>query len=142
MFQTLILMTPLAMTDDAATGANQRTVLVVDDEVLIRWSLSERLKLSGYDVVEAATGAEAMAAVSAGVIDAILLDIKLPDADGLSLLGRFKTDLPEVPVVMITAHGTDEMAAVAKRRGAWGFVHKPFDVEEIATLVDKALAPG
>jgi DNA-binding NtrC family response regulator len=58
------------------------------------------------------------------------------------MLAEFKVAMPEMPVVMITAHGTEEMAAEAVRRGAWAFIHKPFDVEEIAALVDKALAPG
>ncbi len=141
MFETLILMTPLAMTDDVAPGTKQHTVLIVDDEVLIRWSLSERLKLSGYGVVEAATGAEAWSALDAGGVDAVLLDIKLPDADGMTLLDRIKVKHPALPVLMITAHGTDDMAADALRRGACDFVHKPFDVEEIAALVDKALTP-
>lgn len=142
MFETLFMMTPLAMSDDVVVVKNKRTVLIVDDEILIRWSLGERLKQSGYGVVEAANGADATAAVKEGKIDAVLLDIKLPDANGLRLLARFKAMAPKVPVIMITAHGTDEMAADASARGAFALVHKPFDVEEVAAVVDKALASG
>lgn len=142
MFESLFMMTPLAMSDDVVSVTNKRTVLIVDDEILIRWSLGERLKQSGYAVIEAANGADAIAALKLGGVDAILLDIKLPDANGLRLLGRFKAMAPAVPVIMITAHGTDEMAADASSRGAYAFVHKPFDVEEIAAVVDKALAAG
>ena len=142
MFESLILMTPLAMSDDVVQAKTARTVLIVDDEILIRWSIGERLKQSGYGVIEAANGADAMAALKAGGVHAVLLDIKLPDANGLRLLSRIKALAPAAPVLMITAHGTEEMAADAAAHGAYAFVHKPFDVEEIAALVDKALTSG
>ena len=109
-------------------------VLVVDDEYLIRWSVGERLRQEGILVIEAGTGAEARRQLSSDV-SVVVLDIKLPDADGLDLLAEFTASHPGVAVIMITAHGTEEMAEVAIGLGASGFLRKPFDVEELLAQV-------
>jgi DNA-binding NtrC family response regulator len=117
-------------------------VLVVDDEPLIRWSLSEGLSEAGYRVQQAATGAEARAAV-AGAAAAplvVVLDLRLPDVTDLSLLRYIRTCRPDVPVVMMTAHGSAEDARQAAHLGAFRFVTKPFDVAEMIGLVDAAAA--
>ncbi len=123
-------------TDPSVVG---RSVLVVDDEFLIRWSLRERLVQAGLLVTEAGSGAEALDRFCPA-IEVILLDVRLPDADGLDLLRRFKRLRPSVAVVMITAHATDDMADEALETGAYAFIHKPFDVEQVAALVSRALA--
>jgi len=135
------MMTPVTTIerDPSSRSLAGRSVLVVDDEFLIRWSLRERLSQAGLNVAEAATGAEAIDRFAAAV-EVVLLDVRLPDADGLDLLRRFKALRSDVTVVMITAHGTDDMADEARALGAYAFVHKPFDVEQVAALVARALA--
>lgn len=115
-------------------------VLIVDDEALIRWSLSEGLSDSGYDVRMAGTGADARAELDslAGEPLVVLLDLRLPDVSDLSLLSEIRAKRPDAPVIMMTAHGTPEDAAQAAALGVNRFVGKPFDVGEMVALVGAA----
>ena len=119
-----------------------RRVLVVDDEALIRWALSEGLAESGYLVHEAANGAEARAAVNAtrAMPLVVVLDLRLPDVADLSLLAEIRATRPDAPVLLMTAHGTAEHAAEAFRLGARAFITKPFDVREVVAQVHAAAA--
>jgi DNA-binding NtrC family response regulator len=112
----------------------QPGILIVDDEQLIRWSLSARLSREGYRIVEAETAAQAVDRARDG-IDLILLDYRLPDADGLEVLKRVKQTSPDVLVIMLTAHSSIETAVEAMKHGAYHFASKPFDVDEVALLV-------
>jgi DNA-binding NtrC family response regulator len=114
------------------------TVLVVDDEQLIRWSLSERLTQEGYDVVEADTMATALARHADGV-DLVLLDYKLPDGDGLAVLKEMRARDPETLVILLTAHTSVDIAVEAMKRGAYHYATKPFSLDDIALQVEKAL---
>jgi two-component system, NtrC family, response regulator AtoC len=114
------------------------TILVVDDEQLIRWSLAERLRADGYDVVEAATGGEALERVADGV-DLVLLDYKLPDIDGVRVLRTIKEGDPDILVILLTAFATIETAVEAMKIGAYHFANKPFNLDDISLTVAKAL---
>jgi DNA-binding NtrC family response regulator len=117
-------------------------VLVVDDELLIRWSLGEALTAAGYTVVEGRDAAEARRAIGDQVHppDVVVLDYRLPDSDDLGLLSAIRREAPTVPVILMTAHGTAEVVKGALDLGAYRVVSKPFEVHEMASLVTQALA--
>ena len=114
------------------------TILVVDDEELIRWSLRERLKKEGYDILEAGTGHEALDRFREGV-DLVLLDYRLPDTDGLSVLKELKKLDPDVLVLLLTSFVSVETAVEAMKLGAYHFANKPFNIDDVAALVGRAL---
>lgn len=119
------------------------TVLVVDDEPLIRWAVREGLEGAGYTVIEAGSAREALASLDDGAAAAAvaLLDLKLPDSDDLSLLRRIRSLAPACRVIMMTAHGTPETLAEAVREGAVATIAKPFDLGRVVSLV-QATAPS
>jgi two-component system response regulator AtoC len=114
------------------------TILVVDDEDLIRWSLGERLRAEGYEVLEAGSGAEAYQQFAHGV-DLVLLDYRLPDTDGLAILRELKKQDPDILVVLLTSFVSVETAVEAMKLGAFHFANKPFNLDEIAAIVARAL---
>jgi DNA-binding NtrC family response regulator len=115
------------------------TILVVDDEHLIRWSLEQQLRREGYTVLQADSGAEAIRLAQAEGPDLALLDIRLPDLDGMTLLERLRTADPDLLAIMITAHGGVESAVRAMKLGAYDYVVKPFNPEELKLTIRKAL---
>jgi CheY-like chemotaxis protein len=114
-------------------------VLVVDDEPLIRWSISETLAEGGYDVVEEGDAKGARLAVgTAQPFDVVLLDYRLPDSDDLSLLASIRKVSPAAQVILMTAFGRPEVVRGALDLGAYRVISKPFEMEAIADLVRQA----
>ncbi|MBL8618330.1 MAG: sigma-54-dependent Fis family transcriptional regulator [Deltaproteobacteria bacterium] len=124
------------MPQDAHTDA---TILVVDDEELIRWSLVEHLRSEGYTVHEAADGQECLDAVAQQTPDLVITDIKMPRMSGIEALRRLREREDDVPVIVLTAHGAVETALEATRLGAKAYLSKPFDLREVALAVTRVL---
>jgi DNA-binding NtrC family response regulator len=114
------------------------TVLVVDDESLIRWTLAERLGADRLAVEEADTATAALDRFGPD-IDLVLLDYKLPDSDGLTVLKAMKAKDPDVPVILLTAFSSIETAVEAMKQGAYHYANKPFNLDELSLVVQKAL---
>jgi DNA-binding NtrC family response regulator len=116
------------------------SVLVVDDEALIRWSLAETLGERGYAVTEAGDARMAVAAIENAEepFDVVLLDYRLPDSADLRLLEKVRHLAPSSQVIMITAHNSPELALGAAALGAYRVISKPFEVESLAALVNQA----
>jgi DNA-binding NtrC family response regulator len=115
------------------------TVLIVDDEKSIREGLTRAIARAGHQTVAAANLAEARAALARGSIDCVLLDIRLPDGDGLGLLAEIRRDQPRVPVIMATAYGDSERAIAAMSAGAFEYLTKPFDFDALLATVGRAV---
>lgn len=140
---TLAPARPVPKTGEIFTMAagKSRTVLVVDDDALVRWSLSESLSNAGYHVLEARDGQDALQQLGAGEdhVDVVLLDMELPDCDDLHLLKDLRQRSSQCPVILMTAQGTAEVAEQATREGAYRVVDKPFDLDDIVGLVTEAV---
>jgi len=114
-------------------------VLVVDDERLIRWSLEQTLEKLGYDVETAEDGARAVAAVREESPDLLLLDLKLPDTDGIQVLRQVKESHPDIQVIIMTAYADVATAVEAMRLGAYDYIAKPIDFDNLGVTVRNAL---
>lgn len=115
------------------------TILIVDDEKLIRWSLSQELAKEGYGMLEAATVQEAIARFSEQQADLIILDQRLPDGTGIELLTKLQNEKAEVPVIMLTAVDRSDVAVQAMKLGAFDYVTKPVNIDELKIVIHKAL---
>jgi DNA-binding NtrC family response regulator len=123
-----------------AHGKRFLTVLVVDDEALLRWSIAELLRRSGHTVIEAPSAhsaRDAMAHVS-GPIDVVMLDYRLPDSNDLRLLEEVRRRLPQSAVVFMTAFVTPEVLQGALDRGAYCVLDKPFDMLDVEGVITEA----
>lgn len=114
-------------------------VLVVDDEKLLRWSLGQNLTKAGYEVLSADRGRLAVDLFKQERPDIVLLDIHLPDISGLKVLEEIKAIDQNAVVIMITAYGDIETAVKSMKAGAYDFVEKPFNMEKLNILIEKAL---
>ena len=114
-------------------------ILVVDDEKLIRWSLCERLREEGYVCVEAEDGASARSRANETYFDLVLLDLRLPDTDGLSLFREMREETPDAAVIMITAHSTVGSAVEAMKIGAHDYITKPFNMDALVLTVRETI---
>jgi two-component system, chemotaxis family, chemotaxis protein CheY len=114
-------------------------ILVVDDAQFLRVRLSKLLKEHGYDVSEASNGAEAVAAYQNIKPDAVLMDITMPEKDGLEALAEIRGNDPQAKVLMLTALGQESMVIRAVQNGAKDFIVKPFEPERVLNALKKVL---
>ena len=118
---------------------DNRHVLIIDDERPVLMTLEALLKRHGYQVDTAPTATQGLKALKSKPPKIVLLDLRLPDADGLEMLDRIKTELPQVQVIILTAHDSLHNAIESIKRGAYHFISKPYAPEELLSLVEKAL---
>ena len=114
-------------------------ILLVDDQDTIRFFLEKTLTQEGYETVTAKTGGEAVEKARQVMPDLVLLDLKLPDMDGLEVLRQIKEIFPEICIVMITAFGDIETAVSAMKAGAYDFVSKPINLDQLLMAIRKGL---
>lgn len=114
-------------------------ILIADDDPQIRMLLKDRLEGSGFRIRQAGDGHEAIERISKGSIDLALLDIRMPGMDGLEALKRIRSDWPDLPVIMLTAFASIDLAVEAMKLGAYDFLPKPCDPDHIIITVQKAL---
>jgi two-component system response regulator AtoC len=112
-------------------------VLVVDDDATVRFTLQEVIEARGHDVVALGAAADALEQLEGA--DLVVTDLVMPGMDGLELLRRIAAAAPRVPVIMVTARGSERTAVEAMRAGAYDYLTKPFDVDALALVVDRAL---
>jgi len=114
-------------------------ILVVDDDEVMRQTLSDVLKKRGYQVSTAETGGQTLSSIREQLFDLILLDIRLPDMDGLDVLTRIKEMESDLMVIVMTAYSDVHTAVTAMKSGAYDYIDKPFELEELKILIQKAL---
>jgi len=119
-----------------------KRILVVDDERGVCYSFKKILGRHGYDVITALSGMEAIEKAVEDPPDLVILDISMPDLDGLEALKRLKTANPCLTVIMMTAYNTPERAITAMKYGAYDYITKPFDNDQLIMLVNKAIMAG
>ena len=117
----------------------KKQVLIVDDEPNLRKILAAQLSRDGYDVLLAEDGEQGLSLLREHHIDLVVTDLKMPKVDGMTLLRQALAEQPELPIVMITAHGTVDTAVEALKLGAFDYLTKPFDKDEVRAIVGKAL---
>jgi two-component system, NtrC family, response regulator len=113
-------------------------VLIVDDELNIRRVLAAMLARAGYEVTTAEDGEQALAVLHKTPVHVVVTDLVMPRLGGMELLQRVATEFPDVPVIMITAHGTVDSAVAALKAGAFDYITKPFEQEELKKVIAKA----
>ena len=128
-----------AVPDEMTEGGMGIRILVADDDADIVFSLSERLRWLGHDVVTASDGQAALMAIESHAIDLVLLDMSMPVLSGIEVLKRIRQRWPDLPVVILTAYGTIALAVEAMREGAVEFIAKPFQHGQIDKVVESVL---
>lgn len=111
--------------------SSKATILIVDDEETIRFSIKEFLSGSGYDVVVAGTSEQALEKINEFLPDLVLLDLRLPNMGGIELLEKVKTKDPNALIIVMTGYGSIDSAVEAMKTGAYDYLEKPFKTEHL-----------
>src|SRR5512136_3175524 len=115
------------------------SILIVDDDEVMQETLADVLTKKGYEIFSVGSGNGALSMVKKNVIDLILLDMRLPDIDGLEVLKKIKEFDTEILVIMMTAYSDVQTAVSAMKSGAYDYINKPFELDEIKMLIEKGL---
>jgi DNA-binding NtrC family response regulator len=115
------------------------TIVAVDDDSICRFLLEAHLKGAGFTAVPASNGVEALAILQRQHVDLIISDLVMPEMDGLKLLEQVQKLYPEIPIIVITAHGSVESAVEAMRRGAYDYLEKPYNPDDLRITIQRAL---
>jgi response regulator NasT len=118
-------------------AAHRRRVLVSDDDPLVRWALAARLEEAGIEVIQAESVRQTRAREAEA--DLVLLDVRLPDGDGLAAAREILASRPARPLLLMTAFATPDLATEARRAGVRACIDKPFDLDRLVRLVEDAL---
>lgn len=119
--------------------AEKDRILIIDDDPNVRKTLSDIMRAKGYDTLATGDGEEGLAAMKEHLFNIVLLDLKLPDIDGLDVLDRIKSQSPSVEVIIITGHATLEAAIESTNRGAFSFIQKPYDLDQLLIHIRHAI---
>jgi len=114
-------------------------ILIIDDEEIIRMSCERALQASGFSTASAPGGTEGLAMLEKGKYDVVLLDLKMPDMDGMEVLNKIKSSWADVHVIMISGYSTVDTAVQALRRGAVNFIQKPFSPDTIISAINEVI---
>ena len=117
----------------------KKRILVVDDDESLRWVTQAQLQQNGYDVNAAASAQEGLASIERTAPDLVITDLKMPGMSGLELLKKIRVDYPEILVIMVTAFGTVETAVEAMKAGAYDYITKPVNMDELRLIVSRGL---
>ena len=115
------------------------TVLIIDDEKNIREGLAAAFEMDGYNVKIAADGKEGLAFLAKGDVDLVITDLRMPGISGEDVLRKVTTEMPGIPVIVLTGHGSIDAAVDAMRNGAYDFLTKPLNLDQLALVVKRAL---
>ena len=113
-------------------------VLVADDEFLIRWSLTQALCQEGYEVISVENGKKAIETARAQHFDFIITDLVMPELDGWKVLEMATQTQPLPRVIIITARGNEDTGRIAKEKGAWAYVEKPYIIDKIKEILNSS----
>jgi len=114
-----------------------KNILIIDDEEIIRMSCERALQVSGFGTAVASSGMEGLKILEKGKYDIVLLDLKMPDMDGMEVLNKIKSSWPDVNVIMISGYSTVDTAVQALRFGAVNFIQKPFSPDTIISAINE-----
>ncbi|MCM1321970.1 MAG: sigma-54 dependent transcriptional regulator [Bacteroides sp.] len=114
-------------------------ILIIDDEKNIREGLSDFLQMDGYETVLAENGREGLAFIAKGDIDLVITDLRMPEVSGAEILSKVTAETPGVPVIILTGHGSIDSAVDAMRNGAYDFLTKPLNLDQLGLIVRRAL---
>jgi CheY-like chemotaxis protein len=114
------------------------TIVLLVDDPGVRFALTEVLRDRGYQVIAASSGSQALALLSG--VDVVVTDLSMPGMDGLELVSHIAAYAPRLPVILLTAHGSEHLVRIASSRGARGCLSKPFAIDDLARVIEQVSA--